>query len=57
MLAEDARRRAMDNSDAGRHIALIALDGACEYALWLAARTHGVPFKEDRPSLSAQTGL
>lgn len=54
MLAEDARRRAMDTSDAGRHIALISLDGACEYALWLAARTHGVPFKEDRPSLSAQ---
>lgn len=56
MLAEDARRRALDTSDVGRHIALIALDGACEYALWLAARTHGVPFKEDRPSLSAQYG-
>ncbi|MFZ1155703.1 MAG: hypothetical protein WAN93_12450 [Solirubrobacteraceae bacterium] len=54
MLAEDARRRAIDTSDAGRHIALIALDGACEYALWLAARTHGVPFKEDRPSLAVQ---
>lgn len=54
MLAEDARRRAMDTSEAGRHLGLIALDGACEYALWLAARTHGVPFREDRPSLSAQ---
>jgi hypothetical protein len=54
MLAEDARRRAMDTSDAGRHVALIALDGACEYALWLAARTHGMPFKRERPSLSEQ---
>jgi hypothetical protein len=52
MLAEDARRRAEDTSEAGRHLALIALDGACEYALWLAARTTGVTFKNDRPTLN-----
>ena len=42
LLTEDARRRADDTSEAGRHLALIALDGACEYALWLASRELGV---------------
>jgi hypothetical protein len=46
LLAEDARRRADDASEAGRHLALIALDGACEYALWLASREHAIPTKE-----------
>ena len=41
MLAEDSRRRSEDTSEAGRHLALISLDGACEYALWLAGRAHG----------------
>jgi hypothetical protein len=44
-VAEDARRRADDTFDAGRHLALIALDGACEYALWLAAHSCGVRSK------------
>lgn len=35
VLAEDARRRATtDTSEAGRHLALIGLDGACEYAIF-----------------------
>jgi hypothetical protein len=46
LLTEDARRRADDTSNAGRHLALIALDGACEYALWLASREHAVQLKE-----------
>jgi hypothetical protein len=46
LLAEDARRRADDTSAAGGHLALVALDGACEYALWLASRERGVPVKE-----------
>lgn len=46
MLAEDSRRRSEDTSEAGRHLALISLDGACEYALWLAGRAHGAKFKE-----------
>jgi hypothetical protein len=46
LLTEDARRRATDASEAGRHMALIALDGACEHALWLASRAHGVSVKE-----------
>jgi hypothetical protein len=46
LLAEDARRRADDTSDVGRHLALVALDGACEYVLWLASREHAVAVKE-----------
>jgi hypothetical protein len=46
LLTEDARRRADDISEAGRHLAVVALDGACEYALWLASREHTVPVKE-----------
>lgn len=48
LLAEDAARRAGDSSEAGRHQALIALDGACEHALWLAARHDGVRIKENQ---------
>jgi hypothetical protein len=46
LLIEDAQRRADDISEAGRHLALVALDGACEYALWLASREHTLPVKE-----------
>jgi hypothetical protein len=46
LLVEDARRRVGDTSAAGRHLALIALDGACEFALWLASREHDVPVRE-----------
>ena len=56
MLAEDARQRAMDTSDTGRHLALIGLDGACEYAIWLAARSHGVSVKRANPSFPEQYG-
>jgi hypothetical protein len=51
LLAEDAQRRIEDVSPVGRHVALVALDGACEYALWLASRMHGVPVKSDRASV------
>lgn len=51
MLAEDAQRRAEDVSAAGRHVALVELDGACEYALWLASRAHSVRPKSDRASV------
>jgi hypothetical protein len=46
LLVEDARARADDPSEAGRHLALVALDGACEYALWLASREHALQVKE-----------
>jgi len=45
-LTEEAKRCASDTSQAGRHLALIALDGACEYALWLASRHRAVRVKE-----------
>lgn len=48
LLTEDAARRVDDISEAGRHQALIALDGACEYALWLAVRQAGVRLKRDQ---------
>jgi hypothetical protein len=48
LLTEDAARRVDDSSEAGRHQALIALDGACEHALWLAARQGGVRLKGDQ---------
>jgi hypothetical protein len=51
LLAEDAQNRTGDVSPAGRHVALVALDGACEYALWLASRSHSVPVKSDRASV------
>ncbi len=57
MLAEDARRRTDDISDPGRHLALIALDGACEYALWLAGGAHGAKFKNERPSRHDQISM
>src|SRR3954471_23641594 len=41
-LLEHARRLAPDTTEAGRHVALIALDGACEYAMWLAGQQRGL---------------
>lgn len=46
LLTEDAARRVDDISEAGRHQALIALDGACKHALWLAVRQGGLRLKE-----------
>jgi hypothetical protein len=48
LLTEDAVRRADDASEAGRHQALISLDGACEHALWLAARQAGIRLRGDQ---------
>jgi hypothetical protein len=50
LLAEDAARRASDISEAGRHQALVALDGACEHALWLAAREDGIRLTQRQQS-------
>lgn len=50
LLAEDAARRASDISEAGRHQALVALDGACEHALWLAARQDDIPLTQKQRS-------
>lgn len=50
LLAEDAARRASDISEAGRHQALVALDGACEHALWLAARHDGIRLTQRQQS-------
>ncbi len=50
LLTEDAQRRAGDISEAGRHQALIALDGACEHTLWLAVRQDGVRLKSGQRS-------
>jgi hypothetical protein len=50
LLAEDAARRARDISEAGRHQALVALDGACEHALWLAARQDGIRLTQQQRS-------
>lgn len=47
--------RATDVSEPGRHLALIALDGAVEYALWLVVHTLGAPLKGDRPSFTELT--
>jgi hypothetical protein len=50
LLAEDAARRASDISEAGRHQALVALDGACEHSLWLAARQDGIRLTQKQQS-------
>jgi hypothetical protein len=47
MLLERALREAEDNSEPGRHIALVTLDGACEYAVRLAAHHRGLALKPD----------
>lgn len=45
-LMEGAERLAGDASPAGQHQALIALDGVCEFALWLALNERGVVHSE-----------
>lgn len=45
LLSDEAARRCDDNSPAGQHQALIALDGACEFALWLAAHRRDIEVK------------
>jgi hypothetical protein len=49
-LLEDAQERADHGSQPSRHAALIGLDGAVEYALWLTAHTIGADIKKERPS-------
>jgi hypothetical protein len=52
LVTEDAIRRADDLSAAGRHQAVIALDGAVEHALWLATQHAGIVLKNgDRASI------
>lgn len=52
LMTEDAVRRADDPSGAGVQQALIALDGACEFALWLATQHAGIVLKNgDRASV------
>lgn len=49
-LVEQAEALARDRSDPGRHLAVIALDGAVEYALWLVVNATGAPVRGDRPN-------
>jgi hypothetical protein len=41
-----AKSIAVDQSDHGRHVALITLDGVCEYAMWLAIDRLGLSVDE-----------
>jgi hypothetical protein len=41
----NAQRLAGDRSEVGRHTALIALDGVCEYAMWLSIQYLGLTLK------------
>ncbi len=43
---EHAKFLATDLSEHGRHVALISLDGAAEYAMWLAVQHLGLPTPE-----------
>src|SRR6202034_4213758 len=43
---EHARLLADDLSDHGSRIALVALDGAVEYAMWLTVQSAGLPLNE-----------
>jgi hypothetical protein len=45
---EHARLLAEDLSDHGSRIALVALDGAVEYAMWLTVQSAGLPLNPDR---------
>lgn len=56
LFLEDALRRAEDGSEAGRHLALIALDGVVEYALWLVAQALVAPLERERPSFHELLG-
>jgi hypothetical protein len=46
-MLERGLREANDSSEPGRHIALVTLDGACEYAIRFCAHQRGLPLKPD----------
>jgi hypothetical protein len=46
-MLDEAERRSQDRTPIGRHVATILLDGACEYAMGLAAAELGVPVNRD----------
>ena len=46
-MLDEAERRSQDRTPIGRHVATIMLDGACEYAMGLAAAELGVPAGRD----------
>jgi hypothetical protein len=52
----DAQRRAADTTEPGRHLAVVALDGVCENALYLAVNGLGVDLKPraDFPEMEAK---
>jgi hypothetical protein len=43
---EHAKLLAQDRTERGRHVALISLDGAVEYAMWLVVQHVGLPIPE-----------
>jgi hypothetical protein len=45
MMFDRSLREANDSSEPGRHIALVTLDGACEYAIRFSAHHHGLSLK------------
>jgi hypothetical protein len=45
MMLERGLREAKDTSESGRHIALVTLDGACEYAIRFSAHHHALGLK------------
>lgn len=47
MMLERGLREAKDNSEPSRHIALVTLDGACEYAIRFSAHCRGLPLKPE----------
>lgn len=53
-ILERAVREAEDGSEPGRHIALVTLDGGCEYAVCLAAHHRGMAL---RPDTSIYAGI
>src|SRR5690242_21139650 len=46
LMLDDALRRVQDASETGRHLSVVALDGAVEHALWLACGHLGTQPKE-----------
>ncbi|MGA2165731.1 MAG: hypothetical protein ABSH36_14870 [Solirubrobacteraceae bacterium] len=53
-MLERGLREAKDRSEPSRHIALVTLDGACEYAIRFSAHCQGLPLK---PEAGFHTGL
>jgi|GEM_PF-2738619 len=47
MMLERALREAKDSSEPSRHIALVTLDGACEYAIRFSAHHRGLALKPE----------